>query len=479
MASAGWMGLARATNNLPELTTRLYGIKTNADLERSRQGLTARELDIRQQGVDQSGQQTKAIYGQGGIADRQASVAEGNLDIERQKLDRSTALAQKPYSPGEIGMLKAGLINLDKENGTSLQKSATQFLNNIQERSALGHTKADIYVDMKANYGTYIKPVLEGLQADLERAAGQGDMQKVQQIAKIMDGMSKPEFLDAIMPNAARFVSNQQRMIDAEIAEKERRPEAKLYETVEGYQTADNAIGKIKPERGMEITTSDGTTIRTGVNTSLPGNMQKTTAGKIEEKLLSTGEGLSRISNIVRSFKPEYQEIPTKLGVAWSSLKSKLGANIPREEKAKLEEFGKYKQDALENINLYIKEITGAQMSEKEADRIRKAQPDPGEGIFGGDDPVSFKSKLVNQYQKLRMAQTRYNYYLSGGLNNETFKKLLNTGDIVSLEQMEKIIDDRGAEYEAQIRKENPNINATDLFTQVKNRLAKEFKTEF
>jgi hypothetical protein len=248
-----------------------------------------------------------------------------------------------------------------------------------------------------------------------------------------------------------------------------------------GRSLYDQAITKAISSKGM-IVESDGKggfSIRTNVDANSPGNMQKTTTGKVEEKLLSANEGLARISGIVRSFKPEFQEIPTRLGTAWSSLKSKMGVGIPPEEQKRLEEYGVYKQDALENINLYIKEITGAQMSEKEAERLRPAMPDPGEGVFGGDDPVTFKSKLANTYKKLRMAQIRYNHYLSRGLKEDAFKELVKKGDVVSLERMEQILDEKGDQYAADLKKQNPNINTADLFDQVRSRLSKEFGLEF
>ena len=347
MASAGWMGLARATNNLPELTTRLYGIKTNADLERSRQGLTARGLDIQQQLGERSAATAErgAATAERGVAvsERNAAVNEGQLALERQKLERSTTLAQKPYSPGEIGMLKAGLISIDKENGTSLQKTSTQFLNNIQERSKLGHTKADIYVDMKANYGTYIKPVMEGLQADLERAAGSGDMQKAQQIAKVMDGMSKPEFLDAIMPNAARYVNNQQAMIDAEIAQKTKPP---AFSTTEAGVTAANqakikaaeiaAGGRVNaaniaaenktaviPAGSTLVNTSSGKTVATGTD-KLPkdmtteARMTSKDVAEAEEKILSNPDNQATQGKVdlfnQYSTKPYMYELETTEG---------------------------------------------------------------------------------------------------------------------------------------------------------------------
>ena len=227
------------------------------------------------------------------------------------------------------------------------------------------------------------------------------------------------------------------------------------------------ATGKISkvstPTKGMEITTAEGTTIRTGVPQG-PGQPTKAVTTELQKKQVGNIESLNRIGNIIANFKPEYQQVPTKLGIKWSSLKSKFDmGDVSDEEKATLQDFASYKQDSLENINLYIKEITGAQMSEKEAGRLRKAIPDPGEGVFDGDDPVTFRSKMVNVYKKTRAAIARYNYYLNQGIDEGAIKTIINSGGAVSLANMEKLID----EHAETIKKDNPSMSRQDVIDRV------------
>jgi hypothetical protein len=80
------------------------------------------------------------------------------------------------------------------------------------------------------------------------------------------------------------------------------------------------------------------------------------------------------------------------------------------------------------------KELTGAQMSAKEADRLRLAQPDPGEQFWQGDDPVTFKAKMNDVVITTRAAVARYQYYLSQGLSPATVKSMINSGNVVDLE---------------------------------------------
>lgn len=226
------------------------------------------------------------------------------------------------------------------------------------------------------------------------------------------------------------------------------------------------------PKKGMKVYDSNGNLI---VDMGGGGDIQKKTMGDLEKKIINANEGLIRVSNIVKAFKPEYQEIPKRLGVAWTDIKAKMGVDISDNDKQELEDFSVYKQDSLENINLYIKEITGAQMSEKEANRLRKAQPDPGDGIFGGDSPPEFKAKLVNQYKKLKASSARYNYYLSKGIDETTLNNMINKGEVISLDKMNGIINQRGKELEKEIKEQNPDIDTQTLIGQIRSRLSQEF----
>ncbi len=196
--------------------------------------------------------------------------------------------------------------------------------------------------------------------------------------------------------------------------------------------------------------------------------LTKPQMSKIQEKAINANEGLKRLEGIVRSFKPEYLQIPSRIGAEWTALKSKLNmGEIGEKDQEFLEDFSIFKQNALENINLYIKEITGAQMSEKEADRIRKAMPDPGEGVFGGDSPPEFRKKLINSYKKAKASLARYNYYLKMGIPETTVSEMINSNTAVSLDEIENIIEKRAKELE----KENPKADMKQIATMI----AKEF----
>ena len=59
-----------------------------------------------------------------------------------------------------------------------------------------------------------------------------------------------------------------------------------------------------------------------------------------------------------------------------------------------LEDFTTLRAKSVSNLNSYIKEMTGAAMSEAEAKRLMAVMPNAGTGVFDGDSPTQFKTKL-------------------------------------------------------------------------------------
>ncbi len=167
-----------------------------------------------------------------------------------------------------------------------------------------------------------------------------------------------------------------------------------------------------------------------------PG-ITKKTQGETESKIIDGSEQLARLTAISNEFKPEFQEIGNRLSKSFTGIKAKLGRGVSKEDAQGLTEFKKYQRKAIENINLYIKDVTGAAMSEAEAARLRLAQPDPGENWWSGDDPITFKAKLDDITKATRAAVARYNYYKSKGLSAQSIRELINSGQAISLDSLQ------------------------------------------
>jgi hypothetical protein len=110
-----------------------------------------------------------------------------------------------------------------------------------------------------------------------------------------------------------------------------------------------------------------------------------------------------RLTSIGKKFKPLYQTYLGKIGAGAGDFASKIGLLKATPEKFQeyVTKFKAFQQDVNANVNLYIKEITGAQMSEAEAGRLMKAMANLQ------DSPQAFESKFNNSAAQLDAAIKR------------------------------------------------------------------------
>jgi hypothetical protein len=195
------------------------------------------------------------------------------------------------------------------------------------------------------------------------------------------------------------------------------------------------------------------------------GELSKPTKTEVEKQQLNTGDQIARLNNIQFSYRPEFLNIKFRAGQEWNTLKDKFG-KLPPEEKATLTAYSAYKQNATQNLNLTIKEITGAAMSNGESERIIATLPKAGTGVFDGDSPTEFEAKLNNGIQQTKYALARKQYALKNGLKWEN----------IDLGQMPVIIENRANAIAKQykLNTEDPKDRNTIL-----RQLAAEFGVAF
>ena len=221
----------------------------------------------------------------------------------------------------------------------------------------------------------------------------------------------------------------------------------------------ERAIAGFKAGNGTEITNI------------LPGPMApgKTAAGKIDEDMLGVTRNLMQLDQIAGQMKPEYQRFQDKVGFA--ALKAKDSTvGLTNKEKADLADYSKYRRNAFNTLNEYIKSVTGAAMSETEADRIRKAMPDPGDGLFDGDSPTEFKAKLDDAIAATKKSVARLAYLKRKGMSLED-----GLGKGISIDRMPALMNERGQEIEAELKKAQPNVSKDALGKAVRRQLGIEF----
>lgn len=222
----------------------------------------------------------------------------------------------------------------------------------------------------------------------------------------------------------------------------------------------EDAVGKPgKPPTGMEISTGpDGTTIRTNVR---DGGLTKTTLTRIEDKQFQAGEALARMRDIRSAFRPEFQEIGTRLGTAWSGLKEKAGVQLTAEERKTLNDFAIHRRRAISNVNQVLRDMSGAAITPQEADRLTKGLPNPGTGVFDGDSPTEFRAKMDDVTREMTLASMRYSYARRNGLDPLTLN-LVDMSDIIAREETTIREELRGA---------NPNASPDVIETEVMARM--------
>lgn len=220
-------------------------------------------------------------------------------------------------------------------------------------------------------------------------------------------------------------------------------------QTASGEQEP-SALGNLTPEqkRAMALNLVSPGLGNTILQNQKAQNFQKPAQNKLETNILNSEEGYARLQSIRKQFKPEYQQFMGKGKAAWYSLKDKFGG-LSSEEKGYLRDFSQYRQSAAQNLNLYIKEITGAQMSEAEAQRLSKGVPVAGNGIFDGDSPTEFRAKADQTMQDLALARMRYHYLKNQGwrgtvMSPEDIAAAAKKGRLpITLPQMRGIFNNR------------------------------------
>lgn len=158
------------------------------------------------------------------------------------------------------------------------------------------------------------------------------------------------------------------------------------------------------------------------VETAGPGGFAaptKPVETQLQQKVLTAQDASVRLKRIQSTFDPELLTIGADIkGFVLSGL-DKISPKLLdvaesagiENPKAFLTKQTEFVQNAIENLNLYIKEITGAQMSEAEAGRLRRAVPDPDE-----DSPTQFKTKLDNSILVQDAVAARAQFALANGI---------------------------------------------------------------
>ncbi len=199
--------------------------------------------------------------------------------------------------------------------------------------------------------------------------------------------------------------------------------------------------------------------------------MSKPAANQLDERTISAASTLGRLQEIRRQFKPDFLEIPSKMKLLGASWGAAFGGKLDPKMEQQLRDYAAFRATGFDNFNQLLKELSGTAVSAQELARQKVVQPNPGEGLFDGDDPVTFMSKIDQGERIAKAAMARMNYMRTKGL---LFDK--NTAEsFMRLEDVPAAIDRRGAEIEQQLRQQNPKADPMAIEKETQRRLKQEF----
>ena len=239
---------------------------------------------------------------------------------------------------------------------------------------------------------------------------------------------------------------------------------------------------------GTQLTINNAPTNTKGADTAL------------DKKILSANEAVQRIHEIDSLFKPKFQDASYrvyiwKLGQRDKGLTSKLpgfmgGGELTESEGRDLDEFREFEIAAFDNMNRYIKEITGAQMSDGEAERILRGIPDPRSRFFiPAEGKRSFAASMRRTKTLLRGHLARMIFARKTSIVGSAEAVVVPTGrrnskgnpvyrlrpGVLSVEQMNDRMNKRETQITAELKKKG--LEGRNLDKALDARMKKEFFT--
>lgn len=207
---------------------------------------------------------------------------------------------------------------------------------------------------------------------------------------------------------------------------------------------------------------------------SNPDAIGKEGGNLIDKNSIGQFDAIGRLESMAAEYDPKLQTKQARLGQWFNQQLAGWGA-LPPQKQQELTQFVQQRAAAINNFNLRLKEASGTAVSAQEFERNQAELPNPGTGIangvFDGDDPVTYAAKMRKGISLLKMGMARNLY-----LKNQGFRGSIDeAARVIPVEQMPGVINKRGAEIEQQLLQANPKADRTSIDRAVKDALKKEF----
>ena len=269
------------------------------------------------------------------------------------------------------------------------------------------------------------------------------------------------------MPGGVQLIADQQQGAAPEAAA----PQGDMVETPYGRMPREEAQSLAGSMLLSPKYSAAGRAILDSISKGSDVGMSKPAANQLDERTISAASTLGRLQEIRQQFKPEFLQIPGKLKMLGASWGAAFGGKLSPDVERNLRDFAAFKATGFDNFNQILKELSGTAVSAQELQRQQIVQPNPGTGLFDGDDPVTFMSK-IDQVEKIqKTAIARMNFMRSKGLqfNKDTAETFMRLDDVPAA------IDRRGNEIESELRRANPKADPMAIEKATRDRIKQEF----
>ena len=182
-------------------------------------------------------------------------------------------------------------------------------------------------------------------------------------------------------------------------------PKRRIIKGADGFNYDADTQERILP--GVEAANQGPETV---VNVTNQPNIEKSTVGQLEKKLIQSRESLLRMDQIVSEFKAEYLTIGDKIETSLLSWKEKAGLTLDPSQQKALAARATFFQKTFDSVNRTIRDMTGAQMSEGEADRLMRGMPNQD------DSPTEFMAKMKSVIGQIKSYDRLYRETLGQGI---------------------------------------------------------------
>lgn len=200
------------------------------------------------------------------------------------------------------------------------------------------------------------------------------------------------------------------------------------------------------------------------VSVGIASPVEKGTKAKIEDQMIESLGLHSLVREGLRTFRPEYQNLGAKFGQSWASLKDKT-VGLSEKDRSDLNSYTEYRAAVGQLTAEKLKTMSGAAVTPQEYARNAIYLPIVGESPWQGDSPTVLKNKLTRMDDFFTKVNARLAYVRANGLTIEQ----------VPLDNMPKIMRERGNALVSEIKRANPRATDDQIKEAVSSALVQEF----